>query len=216
MLMSFLLTYQWGIFISIEILSVVFLLVFGIVRYFLNKKRLSVLFIILFITLLFVEGILAFLIYRITGEFSTFQFVIIIFLLYACTFGIIDFKKLDRWMRQKIGNWRGKELLTEEDYAIIEKNKDPKYIAKKYRWSSLIHFVVFIIAQSIFWILGTDNISEMISYITDFSWIESGTSENTPYPNDTLYSVGMIWGIIFIVDFIYSWSYTFFPSKSKE
>lgn len=214
--MNFLIEYQWEVFITIEILSVIALLSFGAIRYFFDKRKLSVGFIFLFIALLFVEGILAFIIYRMTGEFSTFQMVIIIFLIYACTFGINDFKKLDRWMREKVGKWRGTELLTEKDYEIIAKNKDPKYVAKKYRWSSFIHFIVFIIAQSIFWLLGTDNIGEMIAYIKDFSWVESGSAENSPYPNDTLYAIGILWGIIFIVDVIYSWSYTLFPSKPKD
>src|SRR5699024_2076285 len=131
-----LLTYQWEIFISIEILSIVFLLLFGATRYFLGKKQISTLFIIGFIGLLFVEGILAYIIYRETGEFATFQLVIIIFLLYACTFGITDFRNLDRWMRKTIGKWRGVELLTEKDYQIIQRNKDPKYLAKKFRISS--------------------------------------------------------------------------------
>ena len=214
--MNYLIEYQWGIFITIEILSLIALLLFGAIRYFFDKRKLSIGFIFLFIALLFIEGILAFIIYRMTGEFSTFQMVIIIFLIYACTFGINDFKKLDRWMRGKVGKWRGKELLTEKDYEIIAKNKDPKYVAKKYRLSSFIHFIVFIIAQSIFWLLGTDNIGEMLAYIKDFSWVESGSAENSPYPNDTLYAIGILWGIIFIVDVIYSWSYTLFPSKRKD
>jgi len=31
-----------------------------------------------------------------------------------------------------------------------------------------------------------------------------------------LYAVGTIWGIIFAVDFIWSWSYTLFPAKQKD
>ena len=115
-------TNQWEIFITLEVLSVVSLLLFGVVRYFLGKKQLSVLFIFGFLAFLLLEALLALLIYRETGEFSTFQFVIVIFLIYACTFGIADFKRLDRWMRQKIGKWRNMELLTEKDYTILERN----------------------------------------------------------------------------------------------
>ena len=214
--MEFLITYQWQIFIIAEILSFVSLLLFGVFRYFLDKKNLSTLFIFGFLFFLFVEAVLALMIYQRTGEFSTFQIVIAVFLLYACTFGIIDFKRLDRWMRKKIGGWRGIELLAEKDYTILKRNNDPKYLARKYRWTSTIHLIVFLIVQSIFWTLGTNSIEEMIGYLRDFSWVESGTSENTPYPNDTLYAVGTIWGIIFAVDFIWSWSYTLFPAKQKD
>lgn len=211
-----LLTYQWEIFIGIEILSLVCLLLFGFFRYFLGKKKHSTLFIVSFIALLFLEAILAFIIYQETGEFSTFQMVIMIFLLYACTFGINDFRNLDRWMRKKIGKWRKVELLTDKDYEIMRRNKDPKYIARKYRITSTIHLVIFLVVQFIFWSLGTENVNEMIMYIKDLSWIEAGKAEVSPYPNETLYAIGMIWMIVFAVDFLWSWSYTIFPSKGND
>lgn len=211
--MSFIVEFQWEIFITIEILSVIALLLFGVVRYVLHKKKVSVLFILAFLFFLVLEAFLALLIYKETGEISTFQIVIFLFIIYACTFGIADFKKLDRWMRKKIGTWRGEELLTDKDYQIIERSKDPKYLAKKYRITSTIHLVVFIAVQFIFWVYGTANMTELIGYMKDFSWIEAGTYENSPYANETVYSIGMIWGIIFIVDFIWSWSYTIFPSS---
>lgn len=213
--MDFLLSLQWELFIAAEVLSMGALLLFGIVRYFMNKKKLSLLFIVAFLVFLVLEALLAVLVYRETGEISTFQIVITIFVIYACTFGIFDFMKLDRWMRKKIGAWRGEELLTEKDYRIMERNKDPKYLARKYRWTSLVHLVVFVVVQSVFWMYGTDSWEELLGYIRDLSWIEAGTYEESPYPNETVYSIGMIWGLIFIIDFIWSWSYTIFPSKPK-
>lgn len=62
---------------------------------------------------------------------------------------------------------------------------------------------------------GTKDIEEMFSYIRDLSWIETGRFEDSPYPNETIYSIGMLWGLIFIIDFIWSWSYTIFPSKTN-
>src|SRR5699024_10498528 len=113
----------------------------------LNRYRLSRLFLLVFLILLGIEAVLAILIYQETGQISTFQIVITIFVIYASTFGILDFMKLDRWMRKTIGRWRGVELLTEKDLRILERNKDPKFIAKKYRWSSTVHLIVFVVAQ---------------------------------------------------------------------
>lgn len=211
--MEFLLTHQWNIFITIEILSLVALLLFGVVRYALDKKMFSRLFIAVFLVLIASEALLAILLYQETGEISTFQIVITVFVLYACTFGIVDFKNLDRWMRKKVGGWRGEELLTAQDYWIMKRNKDPKFLAKKYRWTSTAHLIVFVIVQSVFWMYGTQDFNEMMGYIRDLSWVEAGTYEESPYPNEGLYSIGMLWSIVFVVDFIYSWSYTFFPSK---
>ncbi|KHF42052.1 hypothetical protein [Halalkalibacter okhensis] len=211
--MDILIEYQWEIFIIAEVLSVVSLLLFGFFRYFLGKQKGSFLFIIAFIALLIMEALLGLLVYQQTGEISTFQIIITIFVIYACTFGVFDFLRLDRWMRQKIGKLRGVELLTNRDYAIIAQNKNPKYIARKYRISAFIHFLVFMTVQVIFWSIGTSSFSEMVEYATNFSWIESGTAKHSPYANETMYSIGMVWGIIFIIDFLYSMSYTVFPSS---
>ncbi|PKR77610.1 hypothetical protein CEY16_06640 [Halalkalibacillus sediminis] len=213
--MEIIIDYQWEIFIVAEILSLVALLLFGFLRYFLNQKKLSLIFIFVFLGLLALEALLGFLIYRVTGEMSTFQIVIIIFVVYACTFGVYDFIKLDRWMRKKFSQWRGVDLLTDKDYRAMEQNKDPKYIARKYRYSSMIHLIIFVAVQLIFWIYGTSGLLEMKEYLTDFSWIEEGRFENSPYPNETIYQIGMIWGIVFVADFLYSWSYTIFPSSEK-
>lgn len=213
--MNTLIEYQWELFIVAEVLSVISLVLFCIVRYFFNKRTLSIVFIIAFLVLLVIEALLGLYVYAQTGEVSTFTIIITIFVIYACTFGVFDFIRLDRWMRKRIGKLRGVELLTNKDYEVLKRNSNPIYIAKKYRISSLIHLAVFAIGQTIFWSLGTESMAEVKAYLTDFSWIEKGVSANSPYPNDTLFFIGVIWGIVFIVDFIYSWSYTLFPSKKS-
>ncbi|WP_343034913.1 hypothetical protein [Sporosarcina jiandibaonis] len=122
--MQFIVQYQWEIFITIEILSVISLLLFGILRYLLNKQKLSSLAIIAFLVLLLIEASLGILIYQETKKISTFQIIIIIFVIYACTFGIFDFLKLDRWIRKVVGKWRHIELLTEKDYAVLKRRKN--------------------------------------------------------------------------------------------
>ncbi|SHM40217.1 hypothetical protein SAMN05216179_0056 [Gracilibacillus kekensis] len=213
MRVDILIDFQWEIFIVIEIISFISLLLFGVFRYFFGNKSISTLFISTFLLLVVVEALLGIAIYQYTGEFSTFQMVLLIFVVYACTFGIVDFKKLDRWMRRKIGGWRGVDLLTAKDYKIIEQNQDPKYVAKVNRNSAMIHLVVFVIAQGIFWMMGLDTWDEAMYYLTDFSWFETGNYQDSPYPNETLYSIGTLWAVIFAIDFLYSWSYTIFPSS---
>jgi len=214
--LQFIVEHQWGIFITIEVLSFLTLLLFGVLRYVLNKKKASFIAIIAFLVFLIIEALLGILIYQETNEISTFQIVIGLFVIYAVTFGVFDFIKLDRWMRKKVGKWRRIELLTEKDYAILKRQKDPKYQAKKYRLTSIIHLFVFIVGQSILWLYGTESFEEMLSYLTNFSWVEAGTAEDSPYANEITYSIGRIWALVFIVDFIYSWSYTIFPGKPKN
>lgn|GEM_PF-1214439 len=215
--MEFIVTFQWEIFIVLEVLSWVSLLLFGIVRYFLDRRQWSTLFILLFIVFLGLEALIGWLIYQETGEISNFQLIITVFLLYAVTLGLSDFKKLDRWMRDKIGNWRGVNLLTTEDLKKLKQAKDPKYIAKKYRISSIIHFLVFITVQAILWGYGSvDSLQDALHYLGDLSWIGAEDVARTPYANETAYGISTAWGIIFSIDFIYSWSYTIFPSASKK
>lgn len=214
--MPFLVDNQWTIFIVIEVLSIVSLLLFGFLRYVLMRRQLSVLAIFAFLVLLISEALLAVLIYQETKEIETFQIAVGIFVVYACTFGILDFLKLDRWMRKKVGKWRRVELLTKKDYVILQREKDPKYVAKKYRLTSVIHLALFVVVQSILWMYGTESFEEWLGFMSDLSWIENGTAAQSPYPNEMTYNIGVIWGLVFIVDFIYSWSYTIFPSKPKK
>lgn len=214
--MSFLQTYQWEIIIVIEIISWIALILFGILRYVLDKRRQSIIFLVLFVGLIGFEALVGWLIYRETGELSTIQIVITIFVFYAITFGISDFKKLDRWMRQKIGNWRKIDLLTEKDKGILIRDKDPKYIAKKNRISSFIHLSIFLAVQIGFWMYSVASLEEALTYVKDLSWIGEGDFKTSPYANETLYSISMVWGIVFVVDFIYSWSYTIFPAKKSK
>ncbi|MED4164631.1 hypothetical protein P4642_18305, partial [Halalkalibacterium halodurans] len=103
---TFFLDYQVEIFITMEVLTVICLLLFGVTRYYFNIRKASLLFILLFIGITALEAALAWWLYNKTGEISTLQIIITVFVLYAITFGIGDFKKLDRWMRQKIGGWK--------------------------------------------------------------------------------------------------------------
>src|SRR5699024_3084693 len=101
-------------------------------------------------------------------------------------------------------------------YRIITRNRDPKYLAKKYRWSSTIHLIVFIIVQYIFWSMVTTDIHDMISYLKYLSCFEIGHYEDSPYPNKSIYVVRMILTVIFVIDFICYWSYTILPAKRQD
>ncbi|MGY0693930.1 hypothetical protein ACW2QC_14265 [Virgibacillus sp. FSP13] len=214
-MVDLILTYQWELFITVEVLSLASLLLFGVVRYLFDKRNFSLLFLIGFVALLVLEAMLAVLIYKETGEISRFQIVITIFVIYACTFGIFDFMKLDRWMRKVIGGWRNVQLLSNKDIEIMNRQKDPKYVARKYRWSSIAHLIVFVVVQIAFWIYGTGGVTQSLEYAKDLSWIGTEKVRETPYANETIYGISMVWGIVFIADFIYSWSYTIYPSNSK-
>lgn len=215
-MMDFMVTYQWGIFIAIEILSFIFLLSFLIVRYAFTKQKLSVFLLISFLLCIVLEAVLALLIYQETGEISTFQIVIAIFVVYACTLGISDFKKFDRYIKGKVGKWRGVNLLTAEDIRKIELAKDPKVIARKSRLWWYTHAVIFIGVHYVFWLYHGNHTHDLMFYIEDLSWWGENDHTKGPFLSETIAAVNKIWVIIFALDTVISWSYTLFPSKKKN
>lgn len=108
--MTFIYTYHWWLLIGLEVIAVLALIIFGLSRYLFSRPRLSFLFLAVFIAMICLEGLLGLLIYQKTGEFDLFQIVVLIFILYAFTLGIFDFIKLDRTLRQKIGDLRKIDL----------------------------------------------------------------------------------------------------------
>lgn len=207
--MTFIYTYHWWLLIGLEVIAVLALIIFGLSRYLFSRPRLSFLFLAVFIAMICLEGVLGLLIYQKTGEFDLFQIVVLIFILYAFTLGIFDFIKLDRTLRQKIGDLRKIDLLTDKDKEVLARQKDPVFLARKYRRSSYLHTILFFGFQITTWLMGTESLAEIGTYLTDFSWVNNDDSTGTPYPNDLLYRVGVVWTIVYVVDLIYSWSYTF-------
>lgn len=212
-MMELMITYQWEIFISLEVLSLVFLVAFLFIRYAFTKQGLSRLFLLLFILCIAFEAVIALLIYQRTGEISTFQIVIGIFIIYACTFGISDFKKLDRYIKSKVGKWRGINLLTEADLRKMEQAKDPIVVARKNRRWWYAHAFVFVIAHYVFWVYYGSNSHDFSYYLSDFSWWEDKGSANGPFQHEVVGGISKIWTIVFAVDTIICWSYTLFPNK---
>jgi len=214
-MMELLLEHQWNIFIGLEVASLIFLLAFLVIRYAFTKQRVSGIFLGLFILCIVLEAVLAWFIYQETGEIDTFQIVIAIFIVYAFTFGIGDFKRLDRFIKKHVGRWRGIDLLTEEDIRKMEVAKDPKVVARKNRRWWYTHALIFVVVHVVFWIKYGNHAHDLIYYLEDFSWFGEEDFTNAPFRKESINQVSRLWMIIFAVDTIVSWSYTIFPDKKK-
>lgn len=212
--MDFIQLYQWHIFIFLEVSSWAFLLGFLLLRYAFDKLQLSRVFLALFLSFIMLEAVLALIIYRQTGQIDTFQIVIMIFIIYACTFGMQDFKKLDRYIKTKVGNWRQVDLLTEKDKIAIEKQRDPKRLARRNRIWSYGHTFVFLLANIIFWQIYGNESHSFTHYLTNWSWFDEDEILHAPYKNEMVMHGVKLWIIIYVVDTFVAWSYTIFPAKS--
>lgn len=214
--MSFLINNHWAIFIALEISSLLFLILFALIRYWITNKRFGSMFLILFIGALVFEALLAFIVYRETGEISTFQIVIVIFIIYASTFGISDFKRLDRYIKQKVGKWKGIDLLTKEEKDIISHLQDPKVIARRSRYWFYAHTVVIVIGLLIFWTMYGNKDYSQLHFVMNLEWFNDEDITPQPFLNDTIVNIVRLWLIVYIVDSIINWSYTIFSNEKKK
>src|SRR5699024_5742787 len=207
---QFLIEHQWSLFIGLEVASFIFLLIFLVIRYVFIRQRISGLFLGLFILCIVLEAILAWFVYQETGKIDTFQIVIAIFIVYAFTFGIGDFKKLDRFIKKHVGRWRGIDLLSEEDIRKMEVAKDPKVIARKNRRWWYTHALIFVVVHVVFWIKYGNHAHDLIYYLEDLSWFGEEDFTNAPFRKELINQVSRLWMIVFAVDTIVSWSYPIF------
>jgi len=212
---QFLVEHDWAIFIGLEVCALIFILAFMGTRYLLSRRPLSNVLLGLFLLMMVLEGVLAFVVYQVTGEVSTFQVVVVLFLLYAVTFGVHDFKRLDYSARMRIGTWRRTTLVTEEETEKMRALKDPKTVARKSRIWFYVHTVIFGGALIYFWNTSGTSEHSWLYFIQNWDWF--GDEDLTqPFTSELLSQVVRLWLIIYIVDSIINWSYTFFPNKVSE
>lgn len=213
--MQFLVDNSWMLFISLEIAALIFIFVFMGARYVFSFHNGSKIFLSLFLLMMVFEGILAFLVYKVTGEVATFQIVIVIFLVYAATFGVSDFKKLDYAARVKVGKWRNIELVSDEEIEKMRKLKHPRVVARKSRIWFYVHTVILISALIYLWHSYGSTEHRWMYFIQHWGWFDD-ESLSQPFTSDMVNQVIRLWFIIYVIDTIVNWSYTFFPDKEKK
>lgn len=205
-----LVTYQWYLFILLEVISTLGALGFIYTRYKIKNRRLSQLLLFVFISPLVLEAVLALVIYQQTKEITSFHIVIILFLLYACTFGVADFKKIDRTVRIWLGKRAGEDLLTAKEHTQLALEKNPSYIRKKSLRNLVIHSVIFIAAVIYMWItLGNTDFALSLRWVID-------SDRTQPLTNEVANTVLRVWFIAYSIDSILNLSYILTPITQKR
>lgn len=205
-----LVTYQWYLFILLEVISTLGALGFIYTRYKIKNRRLSQLLLFVFISPLVLEAVLALVIYQQTKEITSFHIVIILFLLYACTFGVADFKKIDRMVRIWLGKRAGEDLLTPAEHAQLAREKSPQYIRRKSLRNLVIHSIIFTLAVIYMWItFGNQDFSLNLHWITNSDHIQ-------PLTNEVANTVLRVWLIAYSIDSILNLSYILTPITQKR
>lgn len=136
--------------------------------------------------------------YASTGVIGTFQVVVAAFVLYALVYGRQDFGRLDAYIKRKVMSLKDQApspAATSSSGSVASKGLEH---ARKERRGWYQHLVVFAIGQTLLFVLGE-------------SWLTVTLGGETPADPSGLMSFGRIWAIVFIVDTVWSLSYTFFP-----
>ncbi len=207
--------YLWELLIATEIVFWVCIAVFLLFRYVFGWRKAGVVILLLFLASLLADIYLGWVDYNLTGEFSVFQFIVVIVVIYAMTAGLSDFRRLDAYIQRKIAHWKG------EPEPQISVPLPPKYGREHARYERrgwLMHVVMFVTAQAVFFFLfGTDgqfSFSQLVE--ADFYRLWWEDERFGAYQDETLNQLVKVWFIILIIDGIISLSYTFFPRKEKR
>ena len=209
--MEFILDHKWFFLITAEIIFWVCAIAFLLLRYWFKFDRLSKFIITIFIINDLWIAFLAFSDYQRTGEFSMYQIIIVIFIVYAMTFGKSDFKKLDFFIKRQVAKFKGESLETLQNpiqhyglaYAIIE-------------WKQFVgHLFVFVILHVIFFMAF--GLSDSLTTIPKENWFGSWFNKETstvPFNHEGINQFSRVWLLVLLIDFVITLSYTIFPKKA--
>ncbi|WP_026678238.1 hypothetical protein [Fictibacillus gelatini] len=211
--MDFILENKWLFLIIAESIFWVSILTFLLLRYWFGLKRLSIAFFILFIVNDLWIAIMGLYDYMKTGKFSSYQTVIVVFIVYALTYGKSDFKRLDSFIQRKVASWKGQPVPDVEGVKKLYGKAHAQHERKQF----FKHLLVYVIAHIVFVLLF--GLSDQISSPQDLTDVLSRWfSEKQPiFPSNstTVNNISRIWSLILIIDGVISLSYTFFPRQEK-
>ena len=137
--------------------------------------------------------------------FSVYQIIIVIFIVYAMTFGKTDFKKLDFFIKRQVAKYKGESITTLQNpiqqhglaYALIE-------------WKHfLAHMLVFVVLHIIFFF--TFGLSDSLIDIPKENWFGSWFNKETstvPFKHEGINKLSQVWLLVILIDFVITLSHT--------
>lgn len=208
-MMNFLIEYKWQLIIIGEALFLLFISAFFVMRYWFHQHAIAFGAVLLLIINELFLAILAIFDYMETGKLASFQIITIIFFIYLLIEGKKDFQKLDHYFKMKVAEWKGETATTLPEEQKNEAHQYGLSHAKLERRGWYEHLLIFIIAQIIF------------LNVSSFSGFENIRFNNIGnlfkvYEDGQINKANSLWGIILLIDFFWSFSYTIWPRKEKK
>lgn len=198
--------YKWFFLIGAEVVFWVCAAAFFVARYWFEMGRLGSLFLALIVAEevlanLFILGLGA-LDYRRAGEITGYQVVTVAFILYALTLGRHDARRLDAYLKRKVAQWKGRDASGTATPSSEPAQPTPREKARQYRREWYKHLALFVAGQTILLFIGE-------------SWPAALVGGEAPAEPTGLMAASRVWMIIFVVDTVWSLSYTVWPAKEK-
>ncbi len=212
--MDFILEHKWAFLIAAEVFFWISILSFLVVRYWFNMKTLSVVFFTLFIVNDLWIATMGFMDYLRTGNFTSYQVVILVIIVYALTYGKTDFKRLDVFIQKKVAKWKGEPIPNLS--GPIGLHGKAKAIQEMKHFS--IHLLIFgVIHGILFFLFGLSTEFDQINGLSHFfsEWF-SGKQALLPFDNASANNFSRIWSLVLIIDGVTSLSYTIFPKSERK
>ncbi|WP_214484287.1 hypothetical protein [Bacillus sp. SM2101] len=211
--MDFVLEHKWIFLIIAEIFFWVFMISFLTVRYWFGLKKLSMLLFLIFIINDLWIAAMGFFDYLKTGDFTSYQIIILVIIVYALTYGKADAQKLDTIIQQKVALWKGEPIPQAKPAKVLY----GKAHAKNQRKQFFSHFLIFAIVHFILFI--SYGLSEEIVNINSIEqlftvWLNNKNA-TFPFNNAIVNNLSRIWMIILTLDAVISLSYSVFPKSNK-
>lgn len=205
-LTDLLVDHKWFLLMGAEVVFWVCAAAFFLTRYWFEMGRLGNLFLVMIVAEevlanLFILGLGA-LDYRQAGKITGYQVAIVAFVLYALTLGRHDARRLDAFLKGKVAQWKGRDVPTTVSASSEPAHSTPHDKATRYRREWYEHLALFVAGQTILLVIGE-------------SWPAALVSEGVPSEPDGLMTASRVWTVVFLVDTVWSLSYTVWPAKEK-
>lgn len=212
--MDFILEHKWAFLIAAEIIFWVSVLTFLTLRYWFKLTKLSMVFFAIFIANDLWIATMGFMDYLKTGEFSSYQVVILVFIIYAFTYGKSDFRKLDAFIQRKVAKMRGEEI------PAIDQPRELygcEFAMKEWK-QFLAHLMIYVIVHAV--LLFVFGLSKQVGDIQSISqlfslWFEKKQAA-FPFDHSGFNNFSRIWTLVLGIDAVITLSYTIFPKAEKK
>ncbi|MEW9500706.1 hypothetical protein [Jeotgalibacillus marinus] len=212
--MDFILEHKWAFLIAAEIIFWVSILTFLTLRYWFKLNKLSLIFFAFFIINDLWIATMGFMDYLRSGEFTSYQLVILIFIVYAFTYGKSDFRRLDAFIQKKVAKLRCEPVPDFDQPCALYGSEYAKKEWKQFLGHLLIFSIVHISLMFIFGI--SKQTDEITSLDTLFTLWFAESPASFPFDNSGANNLSQVWTLVLAIDAVITSSYTIFPKSKKK